>query len=174
MFAEQLSNRDEESTQVGREIDRFRVRRGQDACKVRDVQYEWAQHDGYVVAAPSAATDRWIYHALQLVESVAPGCKITAADGDPDVSLDPSGHILHVQIRQPDGPLIVNLHPECADVRLEPSDAGRYDGASFTALWRVCRVLAHGAECAVFPQYDDDPADMTMSEAQARAELGWA
>ena len=104
---------------MGWQIDLFRIRPGQDPCKVRDVQYDWEQHDGYVVVdSASAETDAWIKHAMELLESVSPGFKLVEEDGELSLRFDDHGHILHVRIWQPDGPLIVNLYPDCADLRV--------------------------------------------------------
>ena len=151
------------------QIDLFRVAPGQDPCKVRDVQYGWEEHDGYAVdARASAVTDRWIERVIELLESVAPGLKIVDEDGAPVVSFDQRGHVDHVRVWQPDGPLIANVYPYTVDVRVNTLASRIADGEYFEALWRACKVLAEHAECAVFPQYDDEPVDTTLDLEHAR------
>ncbi len=150
------------------QIDLFRVPPGVDPRVVRDVQYGDAPSDDYAVPAASAETDAWIRHALGLLERVAPGLKLAdASDGD-SVSFDDDGHIEHVCAWQPDGPLLVNLYPGCADVRISRGHAETRDGEHFEALWRACKILAEEAECAVFPQYDDEPVDTSYDVDEAR------
>jgi hypothetical protein len=150
------------------QIDLFRVGPGEDPRQVRDARRRDA------ASRARAEGDRWIYRALTLVESVLPGCKIDDHLGRPDVAVDVDGHLKHVRVWQPGGPVVVDLHPGSVTVRCNPAHVEVSDGERFAALWRTWRVLAHGAQCAVFPLGDDDPTDMTMTEEQARAELHWA
>ncbi len=161
---------------MGWQIDLFRIRPGQDPRKVRDVQYDWDQHDGYpVVDHATADTDRWIKRAMELLESVSPGFRL-AKDQHGELLLwfDGRGQILNVRIWQPDGPLIVNLYPDFVDLRINPGHPEQYDGEAFDHLWAACRILAEQADCAVFPQYDDDPVDTTLDPKEARRVHHWA
>jgi hypothetical protein len=160
---------------MGWQIDLFRVPPGQDPCKVRDVQYDWEQHDGYVfVDSASAETDRWIKRVMELLESVSPGFKLLEEDGELSLSFDDHGHLEHVGIWQPEGPLIADLYPDSLDLRVNPGHAEQYDGEAFDHLWAACRILANEADCAVFAQYDDDPVDMTLDAKEARRVHHWA
>ena len=150
------------------QIDLFRVAPGHDPCKVRDVQYGWEEHDGYTVDEESDATDRWIERVIELLESLAPGLTIVDQDDVPVVSFDDRGHVEHVRIWQPDGPLIANVYRYALDVRVNLGHAELHDGEYFEALWRACAVLAQHAECAAFPQYDDEPVDTTLDLEHAR------
>jgi hypothetical protein len=158
------------------EIDLFRIRPGQDPCKVRDVQYDWEQHDGYVIVdTATAETDDWIKRALELLESVSPGFKLAKEhDGELALNFDTHRHIRHVRIWQPEGPLIANLYPDFASLRVNTWAPKAYDGEWFDHLWAACRILAEEADCAVFPQYDDDPVDMTLDPKEARRVHHWA
>jgi hypothetical protein len=160
---------------MGWQIDLFRVRPGQNPCKVRDVQYDWEQHDGYtIVDGASAGTDRWIKLAMELLESVSPGFKLVEEDGELSLSFDDYRHIEHARIWQPEGFLIANLYPDCVDLRVNTWHPQEHDGECFEQLWIACKVLAEQAECAVFPQYDDDPVDMTIDPREARRVHHWA
>ena len=160
---------------MGWQIDLFQVPPGADQRVVRDVQYDWAEHDEYSIPPASDETDRWIEHVVGLLETVAPGLKILDDDdGTPMLSRDRRGHLTYVRVWQPDGPLLSNVYPECLDVRIKRGYAESYDGENFDALWDACKVLAEHAECAVFPEYDDDSTDMTMDRDEARRELHWA
>lgn len=154
---------------MGWQIDLFRVLPGQDPCKVRDVQYEWEEHAGYEVGEPCAESDAWIAHVLGLLQTTEPAFEEvgerTVGDG---------GHVSHVGLVQPTGPCIVNVYPDVVDVRGKWGYADRYDGELFEQLWRCCRLLADEAGCAVFPQYDDEPTDMSLDVARARKEHFWA
>jgi hypothetical protein len=155
---------------VSWQIDLFRVAPGQDPRKVRDMQYEWEEHEGYALDdVRSDATDRWIERVIELLESVAPGLKIVDENDAPVVSFDHHGHVQHVRIWQPEGPLIANVYPHAVDLRVNLGHAESHPGEYFEVLWRACVGLAEQAECAVFPQYDDDPVDTTLELEQARA-----
>ena len=157
---------------MGWQIDLFRVAPEQDPCKVRDVQYGSEEYEGYAVDDASAATDRWIERVIELLESVAPGLKIIDEHGAPDVSFDDRGHIRNVRVWQPEGPLIATVYPYCADLRIKRRYAKSHEGKVFEALWHACVVLAEHAECAAFPQYDDDPVDTTLELERAREVYG--
>jgi hypothetical protein len=148
-------------------IDLFRVAPGQDPRKVRDVQYAWEEHDGYVVDDPSDATDRWIEHVVALLEEVSPGLKLVEEHGEPVVSFE-DGHITHLRLWHPEGPLIADVYAHCADVRVNLGHAESYDGEYFEVLWHAGRILAERAGCAAFPQYDDDPVDTSLDLETAR------
>jgi len=64
--------------------------------------------------------------------------------------------------------LIANVYPGAVDVRVNLGHAESHEGEYFEVLWRACTALAEHAECAVFPQYDDDPVDTTLELEQAR------
>ena len=150
------------------QIDLFYVAPGQDPCKVRDVQYDWEQHSGYEDAGQSDDSDRWIAHVLALIDGLGLGI----AEFE---RTDEGGHVMHVGLIQPDGPQIrVSVYPWTVDVRAASLGQERYDGEGFAALWQVCKVLAEQAGCAVFPEYDDDPTDMTMDAETARELDPWA
>ena len=160
---------------MGWQIDLFRVPDGVDPHVVRDVQYGWEEHDGYAVPDAGDDTDRWIRHVIELLETVAPDLKLVIEhDGEPMVSFSRGRHIEHVRLWQTEGRLIVNAYPGTVDLRVNFWNGEAYDGATFDALWASCRLLAERAECAVFPQYDDDPVDMTMDPKEARRVHNWA
>ena len=73
------------------------------------------------------------------------------------------------------GPCLVNVYPDGVDVRVSRSYREAVDGEALEGLWRCCALLADQAECAVFPQYDDDdPVDMSLEVAEARRVHDWA
>lgn len=155
------------------QIDLFRVPPGVDPRVVRDVEYGWDTSDVYSTPRASDDTDAWIYRVLALLEEVAPGLKLLDAPDWAGASFDKRGHIRHVRAWQPDGPLLVDIYPGAANVTIQRGRAEAHDGEHFIALWDACKALAERAECAVFPQYEDDPTDMTMDREQARRELDW-
>jgi hypothetical protein len=158
---------------MGWQIDLFRIPPGLDPHLVRDVEYGEVSSDLYATPSTSDETDAWIYRVLALLEEVAPGLKLV---DEPDAaSFDKAGHVVHARAWQPDGRLLVNIYPGSVDVRIQRGRLHEeYEGQDFYALWDACRVLAQRGECAVFPQYDDDPTDMTMDREEARRELDWA
>ena len=122
------------------QIDLFGVRSGEDPCKVRDVQYEWEEHDGSsVVEDASAETDRWIELAMGLLQGVSPGFKLVEEDGEWSLSFDDHGHIRHLRIGQPD---------EAAQQDQAQSTGRRLPHDAQTAL-DVLRALANGTGASV-------------------------
>ena len=154
---------------MGWQIDMFRVLPGQDPCKVRDVQYAWEEHAGYEVGEPRAESDEWIAHVLALLQAHEP-----AFEEDGERTVVDGGHVMHVGLVQPAGSCIVNVYPDAVDVRGKWGYADRYDGELFEHLWKCCRLLANEAGCAVFPNFDDDPTDMSLDIALARTIHFWA
>ena len=147
----------------------FRVLPGQDPCKVRDVQYAWEEHAGYEIGEPRAESDEWIAHVLELLTTHEP-----AFEEDGERMLVDGGHVMNVCLVQPDGSCIANVYPDAVDVRGKWGYADRYDGELFEHLWQCCRLLADEAGCAVFPNFDDDPTDMSLDLALARTMHFWA